>query len=575
MGSHGDDLLSGEDDYLPNSGEKQVIPGPVVLVIIDGWGLSPPGPGNAIHRARTPNMDRCMAVFPFLELGASGGAVGLPEGRMGNSEVGHLNIGAGRMISSPLTLIDIEIQSGAFYRNPVLTGELEALRARDPTPCGRPALHLIGLLSDGGVHSHMAHLEAILETARGMGIARVFIHAILDGRDTPPHSALDYVHRLEYFIREKKMDGGNEPGGSGARIATVTGRYYAMDRDHKWERTREAYETIVTHRGSFSSRSAFDAVDAAYRRGESDEFVKPTSISLGSRGYGFDPVNDLVLFFNFRPDRARQLTHALSDVEFEEFPRPVGPCRHMLTMRQYEEGLKVRVIFPPLIVRDTLGAAVAKAGKRQLRVAETEKYAHVTFFLNGGEERPFPGEDRILIPSPRVATYDLKPEMSAGEVCAVVLRSLEEEKYDLIVVNFANPDMVGHTGIMEAAVKAVETVDRCVGKIVDTALARDGAVLITADHGNADRVEDEEGKPFTAHTTSPVPLILANRQGCALRRPEDGVTTAAITDVAPLVLELMGIEPPAVMNSGKLLEWPDPGRRAKPPTRPANRKPPV
>ncbi len=506
---------------------------PLVLIILDGWGWAPPSPGNAITQARTPNFDNLRAAFPFTVLGAAGEAVGLPEGQMGNSEVGHLNIGAGRVVYQDITRITKAIRTGEFFRNPVLVAAMEKARSR--------SLHLLGLVSDGGVHSHLEHLYALLEMARRFSVERVFIHAFLDGRDVPPASAGGYLAALEEKCREL---------GTG-EIATVMGRYYAMDRDKRWERVEKAFAALVAGEGEKAS-SARAALEASYARGVTDEFVVPTVITDDfGRPRGTIAPGDVVIFFNFRADRARELTRAFTDRDFAGFPRKNGfPGVHFVCMTQYDATIEAPVAFPPVSLSSTLGEVLAGLGLRQLRIAETEKYAHVTFFFNGGVEEPNPGEDRILIPSPKVATYDLKPEMSAYEVTDAVLRELAADKYDVVVLNYANPDMVGHTGVLEAAVKAVEAVDECLGRVVAAVRARGGVALVTADHGNAEQMLEEDGTPHTAHTTNDVPFILVGEayRGASLR--EGGV----LADIAPTMLDILGVPRPEEMTGRSLLE---------------------
>ncbi|NPV73130.1 MAG: 2,3-bisphosphoglycerate-independent phosphoglycerate mutase [Pelotomaculum sp.] len=506
---------------------------PLVLVVLDGWGLSSNVRGNAIALASTPNFKSFLAGYPHCALSCSGEDVGLPEGQMGNSEVGHLNIGAGRVVYQELTRISRAIKDGTFFKNEVL---LEAVRyARE----NNKALHLMGLLSDGGVHSHISHLFALLDLAARENMRNVFVHAFLDGRDVPPANAKEYFEQLRKKLGEL---------GFGA-VATVMGRYYAMDRDRRWDRTERAYNAMVLGEG-IQATSPLEAVDLGYGRDETDEFIQPTVVVNGSGGPAAKIMKgDAVIFFNFRPDRARQITRAFVDEDFTGFARKQGyPAVHFTCMTLYDKTIKAPVAFQPQELRNTLGEVLSRHGMTQLRLAETEKYAHVTFFFNGGLEKPYPGEDRILVPSPRVATYDLKPEMSANEVTGTFLERLASGKYDVIIMNYANPDMVGHTGDMKATVKAIETIDRCLGKVARAVLEKDGTLLITADHGNADEMVDEEGQPHTAHTTSPVPFILIGRDtaGIALR---DG----SLKDVAPTILHLLGIPKPAEMTGQTLI----------------------
>ena len=501
---------------------------PLALIIMDGFGDRREESGNAIRAASTPNLDRIFAENPRTDIGASGMDVGLPEGQMGNSEVGHTNIGAGRVVYQELTRITKAIDEGTVYQNPVLTEAMESAKAKGT------ALHLMGLLSDGGVHSHQRHLYGLLEMAKRHGLQRVYIHCFMDGRDTPPSSGKDYIQAL---LRETERIGAG-------RIATISGRYYAMDRDNRWERVEKAYDAMVNGRGTQEADPVKVMADS-YAAGVTDEFVVPTVCDpAGTIG-----AEDSVVFINFRPDRAREITRSLVDPEFAGFAREKGllPLCYVC-MTQYDATMPgVRVAFPPQSLKDTFGQYISDRGLTQLRIAETEKYAHVTFFFNGGVEAPCPGEDRALIPSPKVATYDLKPEMSAFEVTDEVIGRLESGKYDVIILNYANCDMVGHTGVFEAAVKAVETVDQCVGRMVAKIQELGGAALITADHGNADQMWDEEGKPFTAHTTNPVPFVAVGTGAKALR---DG---GRLADIAPTMLEVLGLPQPQEMDGRSLL----------------------
>ncbi len=506
----------------------------VALIILDGWGYRAETRHNAVAGARTPHFDRLFSQYPWTTLGASGMDVGLPDGQMGNSEVGHLNLGAGRIVYQDYTRINLAIRDGSFFDNPVLAEACERARAGG-------SLHLMGLLSDGGVHSHQEHLYALLELARRRGLERVFVHAFLDGRDTPPQSGLGYVQALERVLADKGV----------GRIATVSGRYYAMDRDKRWDRVKKAWDALVRGEGP-RAPSAAEAVQAAYAEGETDEFVVPRVIAdAGGRPLATVRDGDAVIFFNFRADRARQLTRAFTQPDFDGFDVDGRPAlAYFATFTLYDETFDLPVAFPPEHLRNIFGEVVSAAGLRQLRIAETEKYAHVTYFFNGGEETPFPGEDRVLIPSPRdVATYDQKPEMSAFGVRDRLLREIEREVYDLVVVNFANLDMVGHTGIYEAAVKAVEAVDACVGAVVEAFAAKGYACLITGDHGNAEEMwDDAEGQPHTAHTTNRVPCILVDPRNPGLQLRSDGV----LADVAPTLLAIMGLSQPAEMTGNPL-----------------------
>lgn len=496
----------------------------VVLVILDGWGLGPDS-GNAIRAARTPNIDRLQSLFPAAALQASGIDVGLPPGQMGNSEVGHLNIGAGRVVYQDLTRISKAIEEGTFFTNPRL---VEAMAAVPPGG----ALHLLGLLSDGGVHSSLDHIEALLRMAKQQGVPRVYLHPFLDGRDVPPKSALGYLEWLEEACRRIGV----------GTIATVGGRYYAMDRDKRWDRTAKAYAAMVWGRGP-RVPSAARAVEDSYARGVTDEFVLPAVVEP----QGTIKPGDSVIAFNFRPDRMRQITRALVDEDFPHFECEEGLKVHFLCMTMYDETIAAPVAFPPEELVNTLGQVISAAGLRQLRIAETEKYAHVTYFFSGGDERELPGEDRVLIPSPKVATYDLQPEMSAYPVTEEACRRIVSGEYALVVLNYANPDMVGHTGKFEAAVRACEVVDECVGRIWEATREAGGAMLLFGDHGNADVMVDAQGDPHTAHTANPVPLIVAWPQ---VRRVRSG----ALSDIAPTVLELLGLEQPPEMTGKSLIE---------------------
>ena len=502
-------------------------------MILDGWGYRPDGKGNAVLTANTPNLDRLVKEYPSCILEASGEAVGLPQGQMGNSEVGHLNIGAGRVVYQELTLINRSIETGDFYSNPVLLDAIKNAKEHNS------ALHLMGLLSYGGVHSHMTHLHAIIELAAKEGLERVYIHAFLDGRDVPPKAALEDIREHERFCNEISL----------GKTATVSGRYYAMDRDKRWERTKRAYDALTLGTGLYA-KDAETAVIESYDRGENDEFVKPTVI-LDRDGKPVATIkdNDSVIFFNFRPDRARQLTYAVLNDDFDGFERKVRPHVYYVCMAQYDEKLEVPIAYPPEEIRNTLGEVISKNHLTQLRIAETEKYAHVTFFLNGGAETLYEGEDRSLIPSPKVATYDLKPEMSAYEVTEEVLKRIGSRKYDVIVLNYANMDMVGHTGIFDAAVAAVETVDECVGKVIDAIQHAGGTTIITADHGNAEQMtEEDSNEPHTAHTTNPVRCIYV------IADKKVTLCNGKLSDIAPTMLELLGIEKPVEMDGRSMLD---------------------
>ncbi len=508
---------------------------PVMLVVLDGWGLNPSPENNAIALARTPHYDAWLKEYPHAAIDASGKAVGLPAGVMGNSEVGHLNIGAGRVALVGLTRIYQAIEDGSFFQNAELRSAFRAARENDST------LHLMGLLSDGGVHSHQDHLYALLEMAKREGVAKVAIHAFLDGRDTPPTSGLEYLRQLQAKIRELGV----------GRIATVIGRYYAMDRDKRWERTQLAYRAIVQGEG-LASVDLEKAVEASYAAHLGDEFVKPI-VHVDAQGLPVAKLRDgdAVLFFNFRADRARQLTHALTDPNFSGFPREVFPkLSRFVCMSEYDQALALPVAFPRVHLKNTLGEVLAQRGLKQLRIAETEKYAHVTFFFNGGDETVFPGEDRVLIPSPReVPTYDLKPEMSAPQITDEVLKRIASGAYDLIVLNFANADMVGHSGKLPAAIRAVEVLDEQLGRIHQAMAARGGTMVITADHGNCERMVDENGHPHTAHTLDLVPfLLIGEAWKQAKLRPE-----GQLEDIAPTLLQILGIPQPPEMSGKSMI----------------------
>lgn len=504
-------------------------------MILDGWGINPNPEYNAVAQADTPNLDRLLAEYPHVMMSASGMAVGLPDGQMGNSEVGHLNIGAGRIVYQDLTRITKSIQDGDFYTNPML---LDCI-ARTKASGGR--LHLAGLVSDGGVHSHNSHLYALLELAKREGLTEVFIHCLMDGRDTPPQSGADYLAQLEAEIARI---------GCG-RIATVIGRYYAMDRDNRWERVEKAYNAIVSGEGEQQYSSAAEAIKGSYAAGVTDEFVLPSVISAGGGAVGPVRDGDGFIFFNFRSDRAREITRALALEQFDGFARSRHPhVADYVCMTEYDATFGLPIAFRQQELTNILGGVLSTAGLKQLRIAETEKYAHVTFFFNGGSEVPFPGEDRCLIPSPKeVATYDQKPEMSAFQVTEELIRRLDQDLYDVIVLNFANCDMVGHTGILPAAIKAVEAVDACAGRILAKVREKGGAALITADHGNAEQMRGEAGEPFTAHTSNPVWLVVMddNRKGAVLR--EGG----KLADIAPTMLKMLGLEQPKEMTGESLL----------------------
>ena len=500
---------------------------PLILMILDGFGIAPES-GNAIKAAKKPNIDKLFAENPITQIGASGMDVGLPDGQMGNSEVGHTNIGAGRIVYQELTRITKTINEDKLKDNEAIVS------AMDKALENGTALHLMGLLSDGGVHSHNTHLYGILELAKKKGLEKVYIHAFLDGRDVPPSSAADFVQAC--------VDKTEEIGVG--KIATVMGRYYAMDRDNRWERVEKAYAAMVYGEG-VEAECPVCAVKNSYKEDVTDEFVVPSVIKGGAT---IQP-NDSVIFFNFRPDRAREITRTLVDPDFDGFERKKGffPV-NFVCMTQYDATMpNVDVAFKPQVLTNTLGEYISDKGMAQLRIAETEKYAHVTFFFNGGVEKQYPGEDRILVKSPSVATYDLQPEMSAYEVTDKLVPAIKSGKYDMIILNFANCDMVGHTGVFEAAVKAVEAVDECVGRVVDAIREMGGVALITADHGNADKMVDDDGEPFTAHTTNPVPFCVIGYD----RELKDG---GRLADIAPTMLQILGLPQPEEMDGTSLIK---------------------
>ena len=505
-------------------------PKPLVLIILDGFGHSENPESNAIMAANTPVYDRLRATQPHGLISGSGMDVGLPDGQMGNSEVGHMNLGAGRVVYQDFTRVTKAIRDGEFFHNPVIT------TAVDQAVSAGKAVHILGLLSDGGVHSHQDHLAAMAELAAQRGAEKIYLHAFLDGRDTPPKSAQSFIESLDATFAKL---------GKG-RIASVIGRYFAMDRDNRWDRVEQAYKLIVDGAGEYHAANAMAALEAAYERGENDEFVKATTLG--------EPVKvedgDAVVFMNFRADRARELSRCFVEADFKEFPRARLPqLAGFVTLTQYAASIPAPCAFAPASLTNVLGEYLANNGKTQLRIAETEKYAHVTFFFSGGREDPFPGEERILIPSPNVATYDLQPEMSAPEVTDRIVEAIEQQRYDVIIVNYANGDMVGHTGVFSAAVKAVECLDSCVGRIVEALDKVGGEALITADHGNVEQMADEStGQAHTAHTCEPVPFIYVGKRQAHIR--EGGV----LADVAPTLLTLMGLPIPPEMTGTSIVE---------------------
>ena len=502
-------------------------------MILDGYGLNEDCKGNAVCLGKTPVMDSLMKEYPFVKGYASGLNVGLPDGQMGNSEVGHLNMGAGRIVYQDLTKITKSIQDGDFFENKALLSACENVKKNDS------ALHMFGLVSDGGVHSHIEHIYGVLELAKRQGIDKVYVHCFLDGRDTPPASGKDYVAQLEEKMAEIGV----------GKVASVMGRYYAMDRDNRWDRVEKAYDALVKGEGN-TCESATAGIQASYDSEVTDEFVVPTVVVDGGEPVATIKDNDSVIFFNFRPDRAREITRTFCDDAFEGFAREKRIDTTFVCFTEYDVTIgNKQVAFVKEKINNTFGQFLADNGMTQARIAETEKYAHVTFFFNGGVEEPNPGEDRILVKSPKVATYDLQPEMSAYEVCDKLCEAIRSEKYNVIIINFANPDMVGHTGVEEAAIKAVEAVDECVGKTVEAIKEVGGQMFICADHGNAEQLIDPEtGDSFTAHTTNPVPFILVNADP-AYKLREGG----CLADIAPTLIELMGMQKPEEMTGKSLL----------------------
>lgn len=506
---------------------------PTVLMILDGYGLNDSIEGNAVAEGRTPVMDRLMAKCPFVKGYASGMAVGLPDGQMGNSEVGHLNMGAGRIVYQDLTKITKAIQDGDFFENKALLAACENVKKNGSS------LHMMGLVSDGGVHSHNEHIYGLLELAKKQGIEKVYVHCFLDGRDTPPASGKGYVEELAAKMKEIGV----------GEVATVMGRYYAMDRDNRWERVKKAYEAMAEGRGETASGGP-EGIQASYDKDTTDEFVLPTVVLKDGAPVATVKDGDSIIFFNFRPDRAREITRTFCDDAFEEFDRGERIKATFVCFTEYDVMIENKLVaFVKDEITNTFGEFLAANGKTQARIAETEKYAHVTFFFNGGVEEPNKGEDRILVKSPKVATYDLKPEMSAYEVCDKLVEAIKSDRYDVIIINFANPDMVGHTGVEAAAIRAIEAVDECVGRAVEALEEVDGQMFICADHGNAEQlIDDKTGEPFTAHTTNPVPFILVNADP-AFKLREGG----CLADIAPTLIEMMGMEQPEEMSGKSLI----------------------
>ncbi|WP_409272165.1 2,3-bisphosphoglycerate-independent phosphoglycerate mutase [Neobacillus sp. SCS-31] len=506
---------------------------PVALIILDGFGLRGERFGNAVAQAKKPNFERYWNKYPHAQLRASGEAVGLPEGQMGNSEVGHLNIGAGRIVYQSLTRVNIAIREGEFQKNETILGAIEHAKKNGT------ALHLFGLLSDGGVHSHISHMFALLKLAAEAGLEKVYIHAFLDGRDVGPQTAGTFIEETLEKIKEYGV----------GQFATISGRYYSMDRDKRWDRVEKSYRAMVYGEGP-SYSEPMQVIEDSYQHGIFDEFVLPSVLTdEDGQPVGKIDDNDAVIFYNFRPDRAIQISNTFTNEDFRAFDRGPGHPEHLyfVCLTHFSESVDGYVAFKPTNLDNTLGEVLSQNGLKQLRIAETEKYPHVTFFMSGGREDRFPGEERILINSPKVATYDMKPEMSAYEVTDALLKEIENEKFDCIILNFANPDMVGHSGMLEPTIKAVETVDECLGKIVDLLLEKGGTAIITADHGNADEVVTIGGNPMTAHTTNPVPVIIT-KSDVALR--EDGI----LGDLAPTVLDLLYVEQPKEMTGKTLLK---------------------
>ena len=515
-----------------------IVKKPICLIILDGWGINVADAGNAICQANTPNMNHYYEIYPNTVLQSSGEAVGLPDGQMGNSEVGHLNIGAGRIVYQELTRITKSIKDGDFFSNEALLSAVNNVKKNNS------CLHLMGLVSDGGVHSHINHLKALIDLAFRNNIKDLYIHAFLDGRDVPPKSAIPFLEEIDSYLEQKGI----------GKIATVSGRYYAMDRDCRWERVKKSYDAMVYRIGE-KFKTAEELVARSYEDGADDEFILPALVEVENEEKAKIKTRDSLIFFNFRPDRARQITKSFILKDFSNFDRGNNPpYAYFVCMTQYNKDFTVPVAYPPSEIKNTLGEVLAKNNLRQLRIAETEKYAHVTFFFNGGVEKPNPGEDRILIPSPKVATYNLKPEMSAFKVTDKVIEKITENIYDVIILNYANPDMVGHTGFLDAAIKAVEAVDNCVGRVVNKTNEVGGLVIISADHGNVEEMIDHtSGCPMTAHTTSDVPFIVCD-ENIKLKEQGGKKYIGKLCDIAPTMLELLNIKKPEEMTGKVLLE---------------------
>ncbi len=517
-----------------NSTTKTTRCRPVTLIIMDGWGVSKATDNNAILQAKTPNWDKLWVKHPHTLIHGSGNKVGLPANQMGNSEVGHLNLGAGRVVHQELTRIDQAIEDGSFFENEVLTGAIDQAITNDK------AVHIMGLLSNGGVHSHESQIKAALTLAIDRGAKKVYLHAFLDGRDTPPKSASSWLAEIDALFAANNHSG---------RIATIIGRFFALDRDHRWERTQAAYELMTQGKSAFQANTALEGLEAAYQRDETDEFVQATTIIPEGEEAARVESGDTLIFMNFRADRARQISQAFAETEFSGFAMVDRPqLGAYISLTEYKKNLETRIAFPPTRLKNVLGEYIAAQGLRQLRISETEKYAHVTFFFNGGEERAFEGEERILIESPKVKTYDLQPEMSAIELTDKLIDAIASGKFDTIICNYANPDMVGHTGNLNATIKAIETIDSCLARVHQAITAAGGELLITADHGNAEKMRDEAtGQAHTAHTSNPVPLLYIGRDASIT---DDG----SLSDIAPTMLYLMGLEQPAEMTGHSLLQ---------------------